>query len=738
MKKKWKHSRLFYQYLLSYVFVLLVPMVILALFIYGYVLDILKEEIYNNNMAMLQTAKETIESSLQNITSPEHKVFLSDTLDGFKLQNDTIKAINTREELRQYRQINPFLRDIAYYQADDEYIVSSYSSSLAREFWDSMYLFENWSYEGFLAELEVNGGNSYFKESQMVLRNNNQYEIVTLVLPLNGKQNRCVIFMMDESFFVDLLPQNDLDNEVSAIVRDDGSIIAGRGNYGLIEEVHAMKLNSGEDVNEVTIRGKEYLCTRIYSEKYQWSYESLVLMSGIREKIVLVRWLMVLVCFLACMGGVVGIIYFMKRNYMPLQELEHATNKIMKNTDNQNEISHVKTVLEYLNRQNQKYQEEEELRGLALRGRFLSKWLSGHYENARQLEEQAHQVGIQLKKLMYQVAVIHTTQFPVGQEQAIEDALLGVAQAGIEVHLIVQTETEKILLITGFDQRRNTLVDTFYSDAINLLENDMELECCLGLGGIRTNSVELRGSYMEALKALDYRMILFEQKVIRYEEIMLREHVPVNVNPKELERYIKKRDVNGLEKFLNGACEELVQKRAHIRQVHMQCKDFLYALEKIIDEVNRDYFIDKPVYYDIIRVLRYDNFHELMENIYLIGCDIINQLNEISGRSVMEELIRYITENCYSADFATSIMAEEFKMSLPFLSQYFKKHMGRNLSDYVTELRISRAKELLRETDLPIKEVAESVGYISVNSFIRRFKQMIGCTPGDWRSGTCS
>ena len=101
----------------------------------------------------------------------------------------------------------------------------------------------------------------------------------------------------------------------------------------------------------------------------------------------------------------------------------------------------------------------------------------------------------------------------------------------------------------------------------------------------------------------------------------------------------------------------------------------------------------------------------------------------------MEDLIGYIAANCYSGEFSTAIMAEEFKMSLPYLSQYFKKHMNRNLSDYVTELRISRAKELLRETDLPIREVAESVGYFSVNSFIRRFKQMAGCTPGDWRSG---
>ena len=49
MEKKIKYFGLFYQYLLSYVFILLVPLVILSLFVYGYVLDVLKEEIHANN-----------------------------------------------------------------------------------------------------------------------------------------------------------------------------------------------------------------------------------------------------------------------------------------------------------------------------------------------------------------------------------------------------------------------------------------------------------------------------------------------------------------------------------------------------------------------------------------------------------------------------------------------------------------------------------------------------------------
>lgn len=54
-------------------------------------------------------------------------------------------------------------------------------------------------------------------------------------------------------------------------------------------------------------------------------------------------------------------------------------------------------------------------------------------------------------------------------------------------------------------------------------------------------------------------------------------------------------------------------------------------------------------------------------------------------------------------------------------------------SDYLTLLRIERAKELLRETDLSVKEISGAVGYFDVPGFVRRFKKYIGTTPAQYR-----
>lgn len=63
----------------------------------------------------------------------------------------------------------------------------------------------------------------------------------------------------------------------------------------------------------------------------------------------------------------------------------------------------------------------------------------------------------------------------------------------------------------------------------------------------------------------------------------------------------------------------------------------------------------------------------------------------------------------------------------------FKEKTGQNILDYSTKLRMNEAKRLLKETDIPLKELGYQVGYYNVSSFIRRFKQTQGLTPGDYR-----
>ena len=78
-------------------------------------------------------------------------------------------------------------------------------------------------------------------------------------------------------------------------------------------------------------------------------------------------------------------------------------------------------------------------------------------------------------------------------------------------------------------------------------------------------------------------------------------------------------------------------------------------------------------------------------------------------------------------------LAEEFKVSESTMRKNFKSLMQTTFIEYLAEKRISKSKELLSETELPLSQIASEVGYQDTSSFIRRFRQKTGMPPGEYR-----
>ena len=110
-----------------------------------------------------------------------------------------------------------------------------------------------------------------------------------------------------------------------------------------------------------------------------------------------------------------------------------------------------------------------------------------------------------------------------------------------------------------------------------------------------------------------------------------------------------------------------------------------------------------------------------------------NKGTEKQDSDILDELKHYIESNCFRCDFSIQETAEYFHMLLPNLSQFFKEKTGRNILDYTTQLRMQKAKNLLADPNLTLKDISQQVGYYNVSSFIRRFKQIQKMTPGDYR-----
>lgn len=92
----------------------------------------------------------------------------------------------------------------------------------------------------------------------------------------------------------------------------------------------------------------------------------------------------------------------------------------------------------------------------------------------------------------------------------------------------------------------------------------------------------------------------------------------------------------------------------------------------------------------------------------------------------------YIDEN-YSKDIHLKDLADVSNMSGAALSRFFKHHTGKSITDYIIELRISKASKELIETEKTVAEICYGSGFNNISNFNRLFKRLKGCTPKEFR-----
>lgn len=104
-----------------------------------------------------------------------------------------------------------------------------------------------------------------------------------------------------------------------------------------------------------------------------------------------------------------------------------------------------------------------------------------------------------------------------------------------------------------------------------------------------------------------------------------------------------------------------------------------------------------------------------------------------SETDIITKFVMEYVEERFGEDLSLDAIAGKLGITGPYLSTYFKEKTGTNLSDYILTVRINKASQMLRDTDLLIQEIASLVGYYTVASFNRVFKRYTGLTPSEFR-----
>jgi two-component system response regulator YesN len=160
-------------------------------------------------------------------------------------------------------------------------------------------------------------------------------------------------------------------------------------------------------------------------------------------------------------------------------------------------------------------------------------------------------------------------------------------------------------------------------------------------------------------------------------------------------------------------CEHIVYESGGTTYHFLSRQDYLPSLLEINDlEEIRTWFVDK------------------------ISEACGNMVNKKKDRltSLIKKARMYIISN-YNRSISLDDVSREIDVSSYYFSKIFKEEMGVNFIDYLTSIRIDKAKELLLHSQLSMKEICGKIGYFDPNYFSRTFKKNMGITPTEYKEG---
>jgi len=112
----------------------------------------------------------------------------------------------------------------------------------------------------------------------------------------------------------------------------------------------------------------------------------------------------------------------------------------------------------------------------------------------------------------------------------------------------------------------------------------------------------------------------------------------------------------------------------------------------------------------------------------------LNSIISIRREGIAMSIDLYIKEH-FKDDLSVSALCRQFNMGRSTLYEISRNNFGCSINEYVQHCRNEYAKDLLRNRDMTISEIAEAVGIKDVNYFIRFFKKRNGCTPKVYQKG---
>lgn len=403
-----------------------------------------------------------------------------------------------------------------------------------------------------------------------------------------------------------------------------------------------------------------------------------------------------------------------------------------------------------------KYMEEMRENTEHEKQKFFEQMIAGNLSMADALET-GKKYEMNLSAGMYNLLLF---RFTLGEENRKSGELLGEAEYAIEklterLEYVFEfqrgVEGWAFLLMADNEEQMSERVKELSKDLEEIMKNYSTIAYFGGIGQPVARLRELEESFREAERALAARFTMELNRIISVEDIRMAQNVDTldDIEITSFGEIEKTRTM--LEKFLNNGAEDEIDefvdvyinelpeenlKSVLMRQyIIMDAYIVMMSFCEKIEGIEGEMQAQSEELKNSMKTIQ--TLEEIKNYIRMLLKKIIGVRDTISGRrysDIIEITKDQIRKTYMSDEISLNTIAAEVGMSPSYFSSIFSKEMGKTFVEYLTEIRMDRAKELLMCSSMKTSEIGYEVGYKDPHYFSYIFKKTQNCTPKEFRA----
>lgn len=748
MKSK---SSLFIQYLLIFSLVAIVP-VITTCFALLFSHNALTEEVIQSNQSSLELVQQSLDIKIQEFINIPSLIEQNPSLTKSSLQNNPGNAISNIKEITSSHN---FINNIIINIRDSNYFYSSkgtfHTEDLPVQTFMSDLLQNGYSCAAVISMINSVTTPTFWPVDSISNVPNELY----LFSPVYNTEfqyesqnaSRVSIFLVNRDAIHDLFRASQTNSEETILLLNSDkqllTFFSSNVSTDTIWQIcdYIRSSTDTSDILRLTINGVENIIfisqsaqTGLYYVRFlpeHVAYQPIYQMRNI--SMVILAVVLVLSVFLIGFG--------IKRSYVPIRTLaDWIQTKQPTMLNARNELLLFKKVFDETFEQNSNMSELISHSKYGLIDHFLKDLICGNFSSEIDFTAACRRLNIDFTKKYYAVACVLVESNSEEDSNIDFNLVLDAIRNELPNYISIQIKDllfagKLIIVINSDSDDLNTYKKVIVTIKQRLLDH-ADILTSIGMGSYYDSYEHVGKSYLESINALDYRLIYGKDCLITQEMC--------NIDKSEL--IYPTEDISLLasallSKDVEAASEAIYRLNAYAKSPHCTlhsakyiCYDAFSVLKKMPAFMNVGYSNASSDNLDITKLTDYENIDEFFTALQRIVQNAICTSKHISSDSDLgPQLVKYIEQHCFSYNFQISTIAEHFSISAPSMRKIFREYTGIGISDYVTNIKMEKAMQLLRETDTNVQEIVTAIGNTDASAFIRLFKKKTGMTPGQYR-----